>query len=52
MFNNMYLFHITNSKYLKSILTGNLNQGDAMYKHNKFVFFSVIDDYESKRQIY
>ena len=58
----MYLFHITNHKYLKSILTdgmlkssyltGNLNQGDGIYKHIKFVFFSVIDDYESKQQIY
>lgn len=60
----MYLIHNTNICFLKSILienklkasylTGNINEGDGCYesKNQKFVFFSVIDEYDSKYEIY
>lgn len=47
----MYLFHVTEMKFLKSILkenklkssnlTGNINEGSGVYKSNdqKYVFF-------------
>ena len=60
----MYLFHVTEMKFLKSILkenklkssnlTGNINEGSGLYKSNdqKYVFFSVINKLESKYKIY
>tara|TARA_A100001015_G_C14951126_1_gene696811 strand:+ start:533 stop:1066 length:534 start_codon:yes stop_codon:yes gene_type:complete len=60
----MYLIHNTNldslnqiliEKKLKaSYLTGKTNQGEGIYqsKDQKFVFFSVIDNLESKYKIY
>ena len=60
----MYLFHNTNLTSLKIILkdgllkapylTNILNEGDGIYdaKDQKFIFFSVIDDINSKYKIY
>ena len=60
----MYLFHNTNFTSLKMILkdgllkasylTNILNEGDGIYdtKDQKFIYFSVIDDLNSKYKIY
>lgn len=60
----MYLFHNTNLTSLKMILkdgllkasylTNILNEGDGIYdtKDQKFIYFSVIDDLNSKYKIY
>ncbi len=60
----MYLFHNTNLTSLKMILkdgllkapylTNILNEGDGIYdtKDQKFIYFSVIDDINSKYKIY
>ena len=45
---------LTENKLKASYLTGNINEGDGIYESEdqKFIFFSVIDKYDSKYKIF